>query len=157
MCINWVNIHFTQMQYEKRLDGRLKRILNISNSFDIAMLDSINSSQCLVLRWCRAMFSKTGDKMKRSCGEDRAINSYGPEAKRQAKVGLIFLVRCQIIFLFLQILQCMKSSNIPRAYRAFGNNKKFYPLTGEVNGDVLPRAIQAEVFLVDKMAALFYV
>ena len=95
--------------------------------------------------------------MKRSCGEDRAINSYGPEAKRQAKVGLIFLVRCQIIFLFLQILQCMKSSNILRAYRVFGYNKEFYPLTGEVNGDVLPRAIQAEVFLVDQMAVLFNV
>ena len=62
--------------------------------------------------------------MKRSCGEDRAINSYGPEAKRQAKVGLIFLVRCQIIFLFLQILQCMKSSNILRADRVFGYNKE---------------------------------
>ena len=34
MCINWVNIHFTQMQYEKRLDGRLKRILNISFSLE---------------------------------------------------------------------------------------------------------------------------
>ena len=81
----------------------------------------------------------------------------GRRQSAESKGRPYFSCQCQIIFLFLQILQCMKSSNILRAYRVFGYNKEFYPLTGEVNGDVLPRAIQAEVFLVDQMAVLFNV